>query len=205
MSPATLIRNPYNSETSMKHSSQFLVILATLAAVACGGSPSTGSDGSASGTGGGSASGGSGAPTAAVAVVPHEKLAEFLPDLPGWTREEPQGETEVADGMSRVHVGYSRDVSAIEIQLGDLAGNDALRKAGLAQENEEIRAGRRTRTTVAGLAGTQEWDETTKYGSVFVTVAGRFDVSVTGTRVESLEVVRKVVEAIDLRKLATLK
>lgn len=86
----------------MKRIPRFVIALAALVAAGCGRSDGSATGGSASGSVGGSAASGagSGASNTPVKVVPHQKLLEFLPNPPGWTREEPQGETVTEESMS---------------------------------------------------------------------------------------------------------
>lgn len=145
-----------------------------------------------------------------VKVVPFESLQALLPDLPGWTKGEPKGETEtVGVSISRVQVDYEKGDSTLSFELMDSSMNQALLapmaalvKTGISERTSD---GYKKGTTVGGLPGTEEWTSTSKRGVVTVIAGGRFFATVTGEGVPDIETVRKAVEAIDLKKLAALK
>jgi hypothetical protein len=147
---------------------------------------------------------------ASVKVVPHEKLQALLPQLPGWTRGEVQGETVVQDTpISRVHVSYDRDVSSLDFEIMDtlmnkdlLAELRTLIKAGYNQKRND---GYTKATMVKGFPATEEWTTEPRNGYISVLVAERFVVKVTANTVMNVDVMRKAVEAVDLQKLAALK
>jgi hypothetical protein len=166
-----------------------------------------------------SCSGGSDAPqTSGVNVVPHEKLLEFLPALDGWTkRSEPQGTTDTAERVSRVQVDYDPSgadkSSALSIEIMDTAMNPHI----LAPLKEFIKANREqksgdrevivtaTPVEVAGFRGQQEWTPSVHNGTLSLLLADRFTVGITANAISGPEVMRQVAQAMDLKKLASLK
>jgi hypothetical protein len=153
--------------------------------------------------------GASGAPSN-VKVVPFESLQALLPDMPGWTKGEPKGETEtVGVSVSRVQVDYDKGESTLSFEIMDSSMNQALigpmtalLKTGYSEKTTD---GYKRGTTVGGFPGSEEWTSTSKRGVVTALVGGRFIATVTGEGVPDIETVRKAVEAIDLKKLAALK
>ena len=63
----------------------------------------------------------------------------------------------------------------------------------------------KTRTTVGGFPGVQEWTPEPRNGEVSVLLADRFTVRAVGSTVPDLNTIRAAVEAVDLKKLAGLK
>jgi hypothetical protein len=140
---------------------------------------------------------------AGVRVVPFETLQAFLPDLAGWTRGVPRGETDTVEAVSRVTVDYEKPPGTLSFELMDSSMNDAvlaLIHAAIKGENPELKP-----TTLAGFPAAEEWLADYQRGSVHVLVGGRFMVVVTGESVQNLDIVREAARAIDLAKLATLK
>ena len=140
---------------------------------------------------------------AGVRVVPHQTLESLLPNLPGWQRGEPQGETDTAESVSRVTVDYEKGPIRLSFEFMDSSMNDAM----LAMIKEAIKGQDRAMkpTTLAGFPGAEEWTNESHQGTVHILVAGRFMVAVTGEGVADLATIRKAVEAIDLKKMAALK
>jgi hypothetical protein len=56
-----------------------------------------------------------------------------------------------------------------------------------------------------GNPGFEEWRTASKHGEVTTVVANRFIIKATGNDVDSIDVVRQSLEAVDLGKLAALK
>jgi len=141
-----------------------------------------------------------------VKLVPHESLQALLPQLPGWERGEPKGET-VTSGISvsRVTAEYDKGDSSLTFELMDTSMNQALLaplmvlvKAGYIDRRSD---GYTKATTVGGFPGTEEWTPEAKNGEVSALVGGRFVVKATGNSVANVGVIREAVEAIDLKKL----
>jgi hypothetical protein len=150
-------------------------------------------------------------PASTVEVVPHEKLLELLPMLPGWTRGEPRGTTDTDEAVSRVQVDYNQDqgIGGLAIEIMDTTMNadilGPLTEFLKANRTETVELGTKKVTTVVGYPGTEEWTPEAGNGVVSVLVAGRFVVGVTGNSVGDVSVIRKVFDSIDLKKLAGLK
>jgi hypothetical protein len=182
-----------------------------LAGVACGGASG---DSTANGAGAPAAAGSSGSSGSGSRVVPHEKLAELLPNIPGFTREsEVKGTTDTDENVSRVQLEYIQDgggTAGLSVEMMDVAAN-AVMLAPI-KELLKVQGTRRTVadteekvTTVAGYPAAQEWTPQANNGSVSVLVADRFVIKVTGSSVANVDVISKAVEAIDLKKIAALK
>lgn len=145
-----------------------------------------------------------------VKVVPFESLQALLPDMPGWTKGEPKGETEtVGVSMSRVHVDYDKGESTLSFEIMDSTMNQALLGPAMALAktgySEQTSEGFKKGTAVGGFPGVEEWTTVSKRGVVTAIVGGRFIATVTGEGVPDIDTVRKALEAMDLKKLAALK
>jgi hypothetical protein len=143
-------------------------------------------------------------------VVPHERLQALLPQLPGWTRGNVQGETVVEDTpISRIQVSYEKGESSLSFEIMDTAKNKDLLaelrlliKPGYSEKRDN---GYTKATEVRRFPATEEWTNEARNGYISVLVAERFVVKVTGEYVPNVDTIRKAVEAVDLEKLAALK
>jgi hypothetical protein len=139
----------------------------------------------------------------AVKVVPHTALQALLPALPGWQRNQPQGETDTEESVSRVTVDYNKGTSTLSFEFMDSSMDEdvlALTKEAIKGQNPEMKP-----MTLGGFPGAEEWFKDSLRGTVSVLVAGRFIVGVTGEGVPDLATVRRAAEAIDFQKMAALK
>lgn len=186
------------------HLSGSLVLV--LVAAACGGSNA------ASDSAGTDVNTSSAASSSSLKAVPHARLAEFLPAMTGWTRDaDPQGDTDPASNVSRVQAGYTKEggMGSIGIELMDVTWNQQMiapLKAMLkVTGTKSTAAGTQKVITIKGFAAAEEWLQEAGNGSVSVLVGDRFVVAVTGSSVGNVDVIHKVVESIDLAKIAALK
>ncbi|HEX5070265.1 MAG TPA: hypothetical protein VFV78_08610 [Vicinamibacterales bacterium] len=182
-----------------------------VAAVACGDASSD----SAAGAGNASAPAASpgAVSTSASRVVPHEKLVELLPNIPGFKREsDVQATTDTSENVSRVQLDYIEEsgTAGLSVELMDVAGNAVMLepiKALLKLQGTRQSAGGTEEkvTVVGGYPAVQEWTAEANNGSMSVLLAGRFLVKVTGSSVAGVGVIAKALEAIDLKKIEALK
>lgn len=143
-------------------------------------------------------------------VVPFEKLIPFLPEIPGWTREEPKGETQTMGvTVSNARVRYEKDDSELEIEIGDSSMSAALLAPYAAilrgTHSEKTDEGYSKTTKVSGFPASETWQHEAKWGEFKIIVAERFLVTVKGNAVADVETVRKAAEAMDLKGLAALR
>lgn len=142
------------------------------------------------------------------APVAHSRLEALLPVLPKFVRQQPRGETDPAEAVSRTTVDYDGGVPRISIELMDSCGNPDM----LAQLREFLSQGApATAGTVMrslaihGFPAFEEWTQESGHGEVHVLVGDRFMVKVTGDVVPSLVMVEDAAKAIPLPRLATLR
>jgi hypothetical protein len=146
----------------------------------------------------------------AVTPVPFESLVALVPDVPGWTRSEPRGENITRPvAYARAEARYTMGESRVRLEIVDTALSSILIAPVsmflVAGYHERSTDGERVAVTVGGHPAAQEWIARSRRGEVLVLVANRFLVKASGDDVPNVEVVRTVVDAVDLRTLATLK
>jgi hypothetical protein len=143
-------------------------------------------------------------------VVDFEKLQAMLPEVPGWTRSEPRGEQmSMGIKMSRAEARYTNGDSTIRLEIQDTALSQMLlaplsifMASGYSERSSE---GYKRSTSIGGQPGFEELRKNSREGEVTVVVGNRFIVSARGDEVDSTEPARKLIEAVDLAKLATMK
>jgi hypothetical protein len=146
----------------------------------------------------------------AAPAVDFEQLRALLPEVDGWTRSDAKGEQlTMPVSYSRAQARYAKDTSQIELEITDTALSQLLLApmsmflaAGYSERSDE---GFKRSTKIAGQPGIEEWNTTSRRGEVTAVIGNRFVVHATGRDVASLDVVRGLVESVDLSKLATLK
>ena len=136
-----------------------------------------------------------------------EVLKAALPDVAGWTRSNVKGE-QVSMGAattSRAEARYHRDGSEVELEVVDTAFSQLLLAPismfltnGYDERSDE---GFKRATKVAGQPAFEEWNQRSARGEVTAVVAGRFILHARGHDVKSIDPVRAVVEAVNLKAL----
>jgi hypothetical protein len=143
-------------------------------------------------------------------VVDFEKLEALLPEFPGWEKSGAKGSQASAPiKYSEAQARYSKGESTMRLEIQDVALAQAM-LAPLsiwmaAGYNERSSDGYKKAVTVAGHPGYEEWDKSSKHGTLTVVVGNRFLVKADADEVESTDVARKLIEAVDIAKLASLK
>lgn len=142
--------------------------------------------------------------------VDYELLKAVLPDVAGWERSDTKGEQlTMPVAYSRAETRYRKDDSRIELEVTDtafsrllLAPMSMFLASGYSERSDE---GFKHAVKVANQPGFEEWNVESKRGEVTAVVNNRFIVHATGHDVAALDPVRKVVESVDLSKLAAIK
>ena len=142
--------------------------------------------------------------------VPFEDLKALLPVVDGWTQSDAKGEEmNMPVAHSQAEARYRKDNSRIELTITDSALNQLLLApmtmflvSGYSERSDE---GFKRAVKVGGQPGFEEWNKGSRRAEVTAVVGNRFVVSATGRDVDGVEVVRKVVESVDLNKLSGLK
>lgn len=143
-------------------------------------------------------------------AVEFERLVALIPEHAGWTRSTPRGEQYILDvPVSRAEANYDKGESSIKLQITDTAFS----QVGLAPYSmmvvptyfERSSDGYKKAATLGGSPGFETWDNINKDAEVAVVVVNRFVVLAKGRNVDSTDVVRTLVKAVDLTKLAAIK
>lgn len=138
-------------------------------------------------------------------------LKDFLPaKLAGMKRTDAAVERNQMMGvdMAVARARYEAADSSIRIVIMDVGNLSGPMKMGMtrwtmAQYNRETETGYEKTITYKGYKGMEEYDNSEKDGGLRVFVADRFVVEVSGNQT-SIEAVKKAMDEIDLKKLASL-
>ena len=146
-----------------------------------------------------------------VAVVDFERLMALIPEMSGWKRSEPKGEQANAMGFrfSRAEANYESGNSSMELEIQDVALAQMmlapLSMWLVAGYEERSSDGYRRYAAVSGHPGWEEWQKGSRHAEVTTVVGNRFIVSAKANDVDSTAPARKLVESVDLGKLASMK
>jgi hypothetical protein len=145
----------------------------------------------------------------AVDPVSFNVLLPLLPPAPpGFTAEEPKGETTAAMGfkISEAERSFRKGDQHLHVKIVDGAYNSFI-YAGVtmaAQFSRESTEGYEKGVTIDGNPGLEKWNKASKRGELTVVVGKRFVVTVEASPVEA-DFVRSVYGSVDKAKLAALK
>ncbi len=145
-----------------------------------------------------------------VTPVDFTDLQALFPDLPGWEKGKPTGETMTAPvAFSQAEIRYTRGDSRIDLKIVD-SGFQQLLLAPYAMfltrgYERQTQNGYEKATTVGTDPGWEKWNATRKSGEVNAVVGRRFVVQAEGRKVEDIKVLHDVIGKTDLVKLAGMK
>ena len=137
-------------------------------------------------------------------------LQALFPDLPGWEKGKPTGETMTAPvAFSQAEIRYTRGDSRIDLKIVD-SGFQQLLLAPYAMfltrgYERQTQNGYEKSTKVGTDPGWEKWNATRKSGEVNAVVGRRFVVQAEGRKVEDIKVLHDVIGKTDLVKLAAMK
>jgi len=143
-------------------------------------------------------------------TVNFEVLKALLPEMPGWTRSNARGEqVNMPFKMSKAEARYEKGDSSIHLEIVDSSLNQLVlapftmfMTMGFEERSDD---GYKKAVKINGSPAFEEWQKQSKDGEIGVVVGNRFIVTAKGNNVESIDVVRQVVQAVDLNKLASMK
>src|SRR5262249_29370855 len=145
-----------------------------------------------------------------VPPVDFEKLIALLPDIPGWTKDKPTGETtSMGVSVSNAETRYTKGDAHVSLKITDAAFNGLflapwrmMTAMGYSKRNSE---GFERATTVGGTPAYEKWTNDSKNGEVTILVGNRFVVEADGSGFDSIDGIRNFVTSVDLAKLAATK
>ena len=141
--------------------------------------------------------------------VSFKELQRFLPDISGWEKETPQGETMTAPvKFSQAETAYTKGDARIELKIVDTAMSKMLTMPYqmflMTGYSKETGSGYEKAAKVGGNPGWEKWDSEAKRAELGVIVGQRFLVTAEGSDTD-VKTVQDVIAKMDLGKLAGLK
>jgi hypothetical protein len=141
--------------------------------------------------------------------VSFKELQGFFPDVSGWEKEKPTGESMTAPvKFSQAETAYTQGDARIEVKIVDTAMSKMLtlpyQMFLMAGYQKETDTGYEKAAKVGGNPGWEKWDSEAKRAELGVIVGQRFLVTVEGSGTD-VKTVQGVIGKMDLGKLAGLK
>jgi hypothetical protein len=141
--------------------------------------------------------------------VSFRELQGFFPDISGWEKEKPQGESMTAPvKFSQAETVYTKGDARIEVKIVDTAMSKLMtlpyQMFMMANYSRETDSGYEKATKVGGNPGWEKWDSEAKHAELGAIVGQRFIVTVDGNDTD-VKSVQDVASKMDLAKLAGLK
>jgi len=144
-----------------------------------------------------------------VEPVDFKALQALLPDVAGWEKEKPKGESMTAPvKFSQAETAYTKGEARIEVKITDTTMSRMLTlpyqmflMTGYSKQTDN---GYEKATKVAGQPGWEKWDGEAKHAEVGLIVGQRFLVTVDGSNTD-VKTIQDLVGKIDMGKLAGLK
>lgn len=142
--------------------------------------------------------------------VSFRDLQALFPDISGWEKGKPTGERmSMPVAFSQAEVTYTKGDATVNAKIVDstlssllLTPYSAFLVSGYERETDD---GYEKSAIVAGQPGWEKWNSSAKNGEINALVAKRFIVQFEGNDIEDIAVIRKMIESMDLAKLASLK
>ena len=141
--------------------------------------------------------------------VSFKELQGFFPDVSGWEKEKPTGESMTAPvKFSQAETAYTQGDARIEVKIVDTAMSKMLtlpyQMFLMAGYQKETDTGYEKAAKVGGNPGWEKWDSEAKRAELGVIVGQRFLVTADGSGTD-VKTVQGVIGKMDLGKLAGLK
>jgi len=145
----------------------------------------------------------------ALEPVDFKALQAILPDVPGWEKEKPQGESMTAPvKFSQAETAYTKGEARIEVKIVDTTSSQMLtlpyQMFLMANYSKQTDSGYEKATKIAGHPAWEKWDGESKHAELGMLVGQRFLVTLDGNGTD-VKTVQEVVGKMDLGKLAGLK
>jgi hypothetical protein len=141
--------------------------------------------------------------------VDFEALQALLPDISGWDKEKPKGESMTAPvKFSQAETAYTQGDARIEVKIVDTAMSKMLtlpyQMFMMTGYEKETSSGYEKAAKVGGNPGWEKWDSESKRAELGLIVGQRFVVTADGNGTD-VKTVQGVLAKMDLAKLAALK
>lgn len=141
--------------------------------------------------------------------VSFKALQGFLPEITGWEKEQPTGESMTTPvKYSQAEAAYTKGDARIEVTIVDTAMSKMLTMPYqmflMTGYQKETDSGYEKAAKVGGNPGWEKWDSEAKRAELGVIVGQRFLVTVEGNDTD-VKTVQDVIGKMDLGKLAGLK
>jgi hypothetical protein len=141
--------------------------------------------------------------------VSFRELQGFFPDVSGWEKEKPTGESMTAPvKFSQAETAYTQGDARIEVKIVDTAMSKMLtlpyQMFMMTGYEKETSSGYEKAAKVGGNPGWEKWDSESKRAELGVIVGQRFVVTADGNGTD-VKTVQGVLGKMDLAKLASLK
>lgn len=140
-------------------------------------------------------------------LVSGNDLEKFYPVMPGWTRGEPQSETDRSESVSRTTVDFDRKTETISVELMDSCRRPEvlqLIRETLKTLPPATRGTVQRHTTVNGFPAYEEFTAESGHGEIHVLVADRFMVKVTADT-SNLPTLQNAAQLVPMTGLAALR
>lgn len=145
--------------------------------------------------------------SAGAEVVNFKELLPFVTiNIPGWTMEGQPCGTTLKQGnvmISEARIAYKTGDRTLEVVIMDFLGKTIPFLTGQLLQIESSEEIVRT-TEVQGFKAVATFRHLERQGELNISVADRFWVKIDGEGIDNLEVLTKVAQVMDLKKLATL-
>jgi hypothetical protein len=141
--------------------------------------------------------------------VSFRELQGFFPDVSGWEKEKPTGESMTTPvKFSQAETAYTQGDARIEVKIVDTAMSKMLtlpyQMFMMSGYEKETTSGYEKAAKVGGNPGWEKWDSESKRAELGVIVGQRFVVTADGNGTD-VKTVQGVLGKMDLAKLASLK
>jgi hypothetical protein len=141
--------------------------------------------------------------------VSFRELQGFFPDVTGWEKEKPTGESMTAPvRFSQAETAYTQGDARIEVKIVDTAMSKMLtlpyQMFMMTGYEKETSSGYEKAANVGGNPAWEKWDGESKRAELGVIVGQRFVVTADGSGTD-VKTVQGVLAKMDLAKLAALK
>jgi hypothetical protein len=149
-------------------------------------------------------------------LVASAELAKFLPAPEGWTRGPVRtNQVEISQACSYTYANatYTKDDVRIKVTIADTAAHQeglmTLAAAVVTLPDGHIAtlapATSLARIKVMEMPAAEMWDAQKSEGEIALVVSGRFAIVLEASKADSLETVRGLLRAVDVKALAALK